>query len=515
MALRYAKDASPRRLQIHLADQYTSSLSATPANRKLAISLFATLLRDPTAADWAADPLDAIAASTILEPPACDHWFEQAREADVDLSLEVADQIRRRRFFSTLPLGGRLVALRWLLESPPESMAAETRFQQQELFDRYPRYSELADRVAKLREELVAAPLAPVGAAAQKTQADKLAELARVAGEKESLLHEIALRRENATMLFPPSRKVHEVQAALQPRQLVLAFFSTHDGTYAWLLTKNRRAAWKIAGSPALLEQRTAALLRAIGSTGTNQELSQNQLTDEGWRTAAREAFDAITAGSKVNLAANIDELVIVPDGVLWYLPFEALPIGAAQGNAPSHDPSHDAIREASALLARSRIRYVPTLGLAMPEHRERRPLGEVGLESASAPQGTSAELPAEWSKFARRTRGFRPSNGPCPPPRRSTDRSSIRSSCWTMSRGARRAAVRRAAAPIRLRIFNGRRCRWTGLAAPVRWPNGSRRPGSVPPASCCLSSTRRRRIRCASLALHRLGPIYFSLLAG
>jgi tetratricopeptide (TPR) repeat protein len=411
VALKYAKDASPRRLQIRLADQFASSLSATPANRKLGIALHATLLRDPTAADWAADPLEAIAASTIYEPAACEHWFEQAREMDVDLSLEVADQIRRRRFFSTLPLGGRLVALRWLLESPPESMAAETRFQRQELFDRYPRYSELADRVAKLREELVAAPLAPVGAAAQKTLADKLAELARVAGEKESLLHEIALRRENATMLFPPVRKVHEVQAALLPRQLVLAFFSTHDGTYAWLLTKNRRAAWKIAGSPALLEQRTAALLRAIGSTGANQELSQNQLADEGWRTAGREAFDAITAGSKVNLAANIDELVIVPDGVLWYLPFEALPVGAAQNN----DPSHDAAREASALLARSRIRYVPTLGLAMPEHQERRPLGEVGLESPSAPQGNSAELPAEWRRFARRSARVSPIKRPLP----------------------------------------------------------------------------------------------------
>ena len=123
------------------------------------------------------------------------------------MSLEVADQIRRRRFFSTLPLGGRLVALRWLLESPPESMAAETRFQQQELFDRYPRYSELADRVAKLREELVAAQLAAVGAAAQKTQADKLAELARVAGEKESLLHEMALAAKMPRCSFRPREK--------------------------------------------------------------------------------------------------------------------------------------------------------------------------------------------------------------------------------------------------------------------------------------------------------------------
>ena len=31
---------------------------------------------------------------------------------------------------------------------------------------------------------------------------------------------------------------------------------------------------------------------------------------------------------SNVDLAGNFDEIAIVPDGVLWYLPFEALPIG-------------------------------------------------------------------------------------------------------------------------------------------------------------------------------------------
>ena len=33
---------------------------------------------------------------------------------------------------------------------------------------------------------------------------------------------------------------------------------------------------------------------------------------------------------SNVDLAGNFDEIVIVPDGILWYLPFEALPVGKA-----------------------------------------------------------------------------------------------------------------------------------------------------------------------------------------
>ena len=150
---------------------------------------------------------------------------------------------------------------------------------------------------------------------------------------------------------------------------MILAFFAVREGTYAWLLTPHRAAAWKIASPLPLLEQKTAALLRAIGNLDANRELPSNQLADESWRKAGREAFDALTAGSKVNLSANIDELVIVPDGVLWYLPFEALQV-------PKEKQSPDAI----SLLAKCRIRYVPTLGLAVPDRQERRGLGEVGL---------------------------------------------------------------------------------------------------------------------------------------
>ncbi len=68
-----------------------------------------------------------------------------------------------------------------------------------------------------------------------------------------------------------------------------------------------------------------------------------------------------MTAGSQVNLAANGDELVIVPDGVLWYLPFEALQIDGESVGQPS-----------TSLLAKRRIRYVPTMGLALADGPER-----------------------------------------------------------------------------------------------------------------------------------------------
>ena len=62
--------------------------------------------------------------------------------------------------------------------------------------------------------------------------------------------------------------------------------------------------------------------------------------------------MDGLLKGSRADFATKFDELIIVPDGVLWYVPFEALQV-QAEGQSRS-------------LISRFRIRYAPTAGLAM-----------------------------------------------------------------------------------------------------------------------------------------------------
>ena len=164
-------------------------------------------------------------------------------------------------------------------------------------------------------------------------------------------------------------RKTKDVQAALLPRQFVMAFLQIGDGTYAWLMSKNRCAAWRVQATPAVLDRQIARLLRAIGNSDANHALSPNELADTGWRGEARATLEALTAGSKVNLSANIDELIVVPDGSLWYVPFEALEVAKDKQ-----------AKETTTLLTKCRIRYVPTMGLAVPDRRENRPLGQMGV---------------------------------------------------------------------------------------------------------------------------------------
>jgi hypothetical protein len=63
-----------------------------------------------------------------------------------------------------------------------------------------------------------------------------------------------------------------------------------------------------------------------------------------------------LTNNAKPDVWSKYNELIIVPDGVLWYLPFEALPVVEGESSTP--------------LITKLRVRYVPTLSLIPPDPR-------------------------------------------------------------------------------------------------------------------------------------------------
>ena len=66
----------------------------------------------------------------------------------------------------------------------------------------------------------------------------------------------------------------------------------------------------------------------------------------------------ALLEGSSADFTRKFPELVVVPDGVLWYLPFEALTVKVDGQLQP--------------LISRFRVRYAPTMSLAVPDGRGR-----------------------------------------------------------------------------------------------------------------------------------------------
>ena len=100
-----------------------------------------------------------------------------------------------------------------------------------------------------------------------------------------------------------------------------------------------------------------------MGNHDQSREIPLKELTetgDTGWKKTARQLLDDLMDGSGADFSRHFVELAVVPDNVLWYLPFEALEVNV------DHKPY--------SLISRFRLRYAPTASLAVPDRRGRNP---------------------------------------------------------------------------------------------------------------------------------------------
>ena len=91
-----------------------------------------------------------------------------------------------------------------------------------------------------------------------------------------------------------------------------------------------------------------------MGQYGQNHEVTVKDISDEKWRQSAKQVLTTLLKDSPADFSQTFDELVVVPDGILWYLPFEALQVTV--GGQPQ------------SLISRFHIRYAPTLSLCTPQ---------------------------------------------------------------------------------------------------------------------------------------------------
>jgi tetratricopeptide (TPR) repeat protein len=363
LAVSYLRAGSIWMFQIGLADRLYTAGAVTS---RLAMDLYQGVLRDPQASDWSADPMESLAVLVTPHLPPLEHWFEVAMEhKDYEAALEISDRVRRHRFFSSIALGGRLQALRWVLGAPVESLDHQAQLNRQDLLVRYPRFAQLAQQAQQIRSQLMAQPLVGPTPEARREQSRLLAELGDTSFQQEAILREMAVRRDPAEMVFPPLRSTRQVQKSLLPGHAVLVFFSTSRHYYGFLLNNQRYTFWTL-GAPSAMSRRVAELLRQMGNYEQNHELTLKDLNDEQWKTTAEKMLEMLLKGSQADFSQPFDELTIVPDGALWDLPFDALQVTAD--------------KQLHALLSRVRIRYVPTMSLAMADGRSHKPGGRTGV---------------------------------------------------------------------------------------------------------------------------------------
>lgn len=345
--------SSARLFQIAAVGKMTTAGEMSP---RVANELYKSLLADPQASDWLLAPRETLAIASAPLEEAFDQWLETAlARKDIGQAVEIAEQSRRRRFLASLPIGGRVVALRWLLEAPVELLTENARLQRQEMLLRHPGYAALAKRSEALESDLLSLPISPVEEADQKRQAEATTELQKVSATKEILLLDIALRRESADVLFPPPLNLDELRKAMPQDRLILMFHCARNRLTLFAISRDDLS-WRRLAPPAKAAETIARLLKDLGNYDRNSQLSQRHLDDASWKKSSAELALLVFKDAPTRWWTEYSELVLAPDGPMWHAPFECLPLGDGKDARP--------------LASWLATRYTPLLALAAPDGR-------------------------------------------------------------------------------------------------------------------------------------------------
>lgn len=342
--------------------------------------LLAQLLSDPAPRDFTIDPLAALVVVTTPRQPAFDAWLAVAGRRGADSFLAASDAAARARWSVLQPFGGRRLAIDRLLDADPARLDAAAAARRAALLARHPDLVRLLDDTRAIRARLSAAlaeaagrpagadPAPPRGVADAALPGDDDDWRAfRAASERRrTRVDQIAAGRDPTVFDFPPPARA-DLRQRLRPREMILSFHWTRTGLFGALESRDRVALWQVA-QPAAVQREIGDLLRGIGLFGNAAPVSTTHLAAEEWRTPATNLERLLFEASRIALGAGIDDLVIVPDGPLWYLPFELLPVGSDDADAPRP------LREVC------RIRTCPTRGLALSDTAAAATPGPIGI---------------------------------------------------------------------------------------------------------------------------------------
>ncbi|HMO84942.1 MAG TPA: CHAT domain-containing protein, partial [Lacipirellulaceae bacterium] len=337
---------SLQNFQIGLAN---TMFDAQTLPTRSAPAVYETLLADPAPADAAVRMLESMAVMQTVHEEAFYRWLVAAVErGNLGAAIEVTDRTKRRRFHNAAPWGGRLAAIRTLVAG---AAPLQPRWHQQrnEVLSRYPQLRDALADVASLRKRLQQSWQPALEDDARRQVTDWWKSYAAAIDQREALLGNVALAPIPAELSFPPLLTAAELQPRLSPGQTLVVFHDTPDGLLGIALTSKGASSWN-CGPSARLAGPLSTLLRALGNYDANREMTAEALSDDEWQQASRELYDALFDGSSL-VPSAIKELIIVPDGLTWYVPFEAL--------VPPTDV------QPGPLVDLATVRYAPTVGLA------------------------------------------------------------------------------------------------------------------------------------------------------
>jgi len=362
MSWERVRGPSPRDFQLALLekmfDSGTISVSGAISPR-MASNLYEKLLREPTEWERRTRPAESLAAVLAPRHAAYDQWFALAvAQRDVAKAFEIAELTKRHRFQSTLPWGDRLLSLRFLLEAPVPFLRQEHVEQRLQLFAERPELKQVSDAIRRVHGQIASQPFLATDTATQRRVDALYRELETLATQQEAMLHRMVLEGVATPNLFPPVFSCEEYRRQLPEGTVTLLYFATMGKMYGFLISRDRCDMWLVPNAQQLKTD-VSQYLALIGPDRATGQIEMAALTRGDWAVAGQSLFLSLLGGDRT---LDFTELVIVPDGFLWYLPFETLCVDAGGRRRPL------------VALTDRPVRYAPTAALGLPVAGERDP---------------------------------------------------------------------------------------------------------------------------------------------
>ena len=335
-------------------------------------NLFKRLLADPRPVQLQTDPLDSIAVISTDRSLAFNAWLAVTQNLFLTNSrgdeawLDAVEYERRNRWLANRPLGGRRDNLLYLLSTPSNASDEDSVFLKK-ILAQYPdvatNISTIDATRSSLKKSIVDSqnllPDVPITGNTEEWKA--FASRNRVL---QNQINFIAAGRNFFPLQSPPLLETPAIRERLVDKQRLLTFTWTEAGLFASLEASKQAASWRVK-RPDQVRKEIISLARSISLYHPLRPIETDKLDNNAWQQHAKTLASLLFEDSTVSLNAHqeYDELIIIPDGLLWYLPFELLPVVLNETN--SDGDTHQQLRDVCLL------RYSPSRSLAV-RHRQK-----------------------------------------------------------------------------------------------------------------------------------------------
>jgi len=334
---------SPPLFQLDLALQLTKS---KVLNDTIAESVLAELLRAPSAGHWRVHPLEQLDWLIVDKSEANNLLVDiQLRTRSESELAAVFDDSTRKRYRRLNELESRVFDLKLIFHSDNRFVgnAAEA--------SRLRKQIPIADQnVVKIQQLIAPLQTNPKWDIRKWTEDDsrRWESAIRLSASQESLFWAAAISPLAITETFPPRHSQEFLAKSLRPKDAVVMFASHGTTMRGYLYLSGNWRSWEV-GDFAGLERKTMSLLsdmqRLKSRDGNQLEIRKNW--GLGQRIEIRNQLFPKVIWTSLMAA---ERWIVVPDGNLWSLPLDTLPLSDLPNSLPC--------------ISEHTITYSPTLGL-------------------------------------------------------------------------------------------------------------------------------------------------------